>query len=353
MPGTWPSYGRDITKTQGFSRVGYRIPCMHRACLGAATVRFSGMIRALVLFALLAIPATSLAAEWRYTDGAGTEVVLPEPPKRIVAHTSVAAALIPLGIEPVGILLNGQPSLERALEGVDVTHIPVVSQGWGEIDAEAILALAPDVIITEYSPEYYSYAGGTHEEPFKSRLEAIAPLIGIANPNSTLATIEEYEAFARSLTGSLDEATLAADKAAFENARDALTAVAATKTDLTLLPISPGRSEIALGVASRFGELVDFRNWGVNIVELVPTSGDYRATSWENIRNYDSDILLIDDRWGIASLATITDNPIGARIPAIISGQTGNWPAGWIRSYRVYTQEIEKLTRLIERSKKL
>ncbi|MBJ7578812.1 ABC transporter substrate-binding protein [Devosia sp. MC532] len=311
------------------------------------------MIRALVLLALLALPASALASEWRYTDGAGTEVVLSEPPQRIVAHASVAAALIPLGIEPVGILLNGQPSLERALEGVDVSHIPVVSQGWGEIDAEAILALAPDIIITEYAPEYYSYAGGTHEEPFKSRLEAIAPLIGIATPNSTLATIVEYEGFARSLTDSVNEERLAADKAAFEKARDALIATAASKSDLTVLPISPGRSEIALGVASRFGELVDFRNWGVNIVELVPTSGDYHATSWENIRNYDSDILLIDDRWGIASLATITEHPLGARIPAIIARQTGNWPAGWIRSYRVYAQEIDRLTGLLERSEKL
>jgi iron complex transport system substrate-binding protein len=326
---------------------------MHPACLNVRRVRLTSMIRALILSTALLFPLAATAAEWRYTDGAGTEIVLPEPPKRIVAHTSVAAALIPLGIEPVGILLNGQPSLERALEGVDTTHIPIVSQGWGLIDAEAILALDPDIIITEYTPEYYSYAGGTHEEPFKSRLEAIAPLAGIATPISTLATLEQYEAFARSLSGSLDEAALTADKAAFETARDKLIATAAAKSDLTIIPISPGRSEIALGVASRFGELLDFANWGVNIVELAPTSGDYHATSWENIRNYDSDILLIDDRWGIASLATISENPIGARIPAIIAGQTGDWPAGWIRSYRVYAQEIDKLTALLQRSKKL
>lgn len=338
---------------QVFSRIRACMACMHCACLPMPRMRMKAMIRALLALAALLSPLAVSAAEWRYTDGAGTEIVLPEPPKRIVAHTSVAAALIPLGIEPVGILLNGQPSLERALDGVDTSHIPIVSQGWGLIDAEAILALEPDIIITEYSPEYYSYAGGTHEEPFKSRLEAIAPLVGIATPTSIIATLEEYEAFARSLSNSVDETSLAADKAKFEAARENLVATAAEKADLTVLPMSPGRTEIALGVASRFGELVDFRNWGVNIVELAPTSGDYHATSWENIRAYDSDILLIDDRWGIASLSTVTDNPIGARIPAIKAEQTGTWPAGWIRSYRVYAQEIEKLTALLARSKKL
>ena len=40
----------------------------------------------------------------------------------------------------------------------------------------------------------------------------------------------------------------------------------------------------------------------------------------------------------------------GLKQNAVAANQIGNWPAGWIRSYRVYAEQLDELTALIERS---
>ena len=74
------------------------------------------LLTAALAVLLTAVPAL---AEWTYIDGGGKTVTLPEAPKRIVAHANVAAGLIPLGIRPVGIYVDGpvkdDPSLIKGL----------------------------------------------------------------------------------------------------------------------------------------------------------------------------------------------------------------------------------------------
>ena len=36
--------------------------------------------------------------------------------------------------------------------------------------------------------------------------------------------------------------------------------------------------------------------------------------------------------------------PLAERLPAVAAGQLGDWPAGWIRSYRVYAEQLDELT---------
>ncbi len=311
------------------------------------------MLRTLFVLALLLVTPT-LAAEWRYTDGAGKSVVLSAPPARIIAHSTVAAALLPYGIRPVGILRDGPPSRDRALEGLDLDGIPIVSSGWFEIDAEAVLALDPDIIITEYAVFERIYQGGTHEGAIAARLESIAPVIGIPRTASISGMLEAYRAFAASLGADTDAPALAADKARFEAAVQGLQAATAAKPELTLMALSPGHSSLSIAVPSLFGELNDFAQWGVRLVAPEATPGtSYLTVSWENAGGYHADILLLDDRWETSSHELLATHPTGRRLPAVAAGQMGDWPAEWIRSYRAYAEAIEALTGLIERSRVL
>lgn len=310
------------------------------------------MLRVLTIAAvLLAAIAPVLAEEWRYSDGAGTTITLPEPPRRIIAHSSVAAALIPYGIHPVGIMLDGPPSLERSLDGLDISGIPVVSRGWFDIDAEAVLNLRPDLIVTEYSLTERLYQGGTHEDGMEERLEAIAPIIGIPRTNSIVDMLENYEAFAASLGADVDLPALAAGKAHFAEAVAGLQSAIAAKPGLSVMALSPGSQNISIAVPALFGELNDLTGWGLPLLspEASPDTS-YLTVSWENAGQYQADIILLDDRWAQSSLETIKSHPLGDRLAAVAAGQTGDWPAEWIRSYVDYAGEIEELTALIRRS---
>lgn len=314
-------------------------------------MRLTAMLRflALATFALFAAPLA--AAEWRYTDGAGTTVTLPAPPTRIVAHSSAAAALLSHGIEPIGILLDGPPSLEHSLDGLDITGIPIVSRGWFDIDAEAVLALEPDLIVTEYSLTENIYQGGTHEDGMQARLEEIAPVIGIARSTSILDILETYEDFAASLGAETDSPAMAVNRARLDAAIGALKSAIADRPGLSVMAVSPGTQNLSIAVPALFGELNDLVGWGLPLVSPPADPGtSYLTVSWEQAQEYQADIILLDDRWEQSALDRITAHPLGNRIAAVAAGQTGDWPAEWIRTYDAYAQEIEELTALIERS---
>lgn len=309
------------------------------------------MLRTLLLAVTFALPIPAFAAEWTYTDGAGTTVTLPDVPTRIVAHSSAAAALLSHGITPVGILLDGQPSLEHSLDGFDTSNIPIVSRGWFDIDAEAVLNLDPDLIVTEYSLTEHIYQGGTHEDDMQARLKEIAPVIGIARSNSILEILDAYETFAENLGAEPESADQSADRARLDKAVADLQAAIAAKPGLSVMAVSPGTQNMSIAVPALFGELNDLANWGLPLFAPPADPGtSYLTVSWEQAAQYQADIILLDDRWEQSSLETIKANPLGSRLAAVEASQTGDWPAEWIRTYGAYAKEIEDLTALIQRS---
>ena len=308
------------------------------------------MIRTLIA-SLLLLATPALAAEWTYTDGAGKTVTLPQPPTRIIAHANAAAALIPLGIRPIGIFLDGPPSVDRATDGLDLTGIAIVGRGWYELDAEVILNLDPDLIITEYAPREGYYNGAVGDAAIIDRIEAIAPIVGPAQGNSIVTMIEDYAALAQSLGADLDSPEIAADKTAFDAALARFKQAVTAKPGLTVMAISPSSTGISIAAPSEFGELADFAGWGLQLV--VPTTdpdSSYQTLSWENANLHAADLLLLDDRWGDRTAQDLAAQPLAQRIPAVSAGQLGTWPAGWIRSYRAYARELDKLSALIEQS---
>lgn len=303
----------------------------------------------LALSLLLATP--TLAAEWTYTDGAGKTITLPEPPTRIIAHINAAAALIPFGIKPIGVFLDGPPSADRAAEGLDLAGIEIVGRGWYELDAERVLTLDPDLIITEWWPREGFYGGAVGDADITARIEAIAPIVGPAQGSSVVTMIEDFAALAESLGADLTSASVRADQAAFEAAVVRFKTAVAAKPGLTVMAASASPNGFSIANPAEFGELADFASWDLNLV--VPTTDDrssYQSLSWENADLYKADLILLDDRWEDSGQQALADQPMAQRLPAVAANQVGDWPAGWIRSYRVYAEQLDKLTAVIEAS---
>ena len=302
------------------------------------------------LLALTVIVATpTFAAEWTYTDGAGKTVTLPEAPQRIVAHINSAAALIPLGIRPVGIFIDGPPAMDLAMDGLDLTDVDIIQGGWFDLNAEQLLALEPDLILTEWSSREQAYNGAVGEAAIAERIESIAPVVGVAQGQSILGIIEDYEALAESLGA--DPAADSEDKATFEAALARFKAGVSAKPGLTVMAVSPSSSSLSIAVPGEFAELSDFKAWGLDLVEPQrDADSSYQTLSWENANLYPADLLLVDDRWGRASLDAIAYQPLAQRLPAVAAGQLDAWPAGWIRNYRVYAEQLDKLSEVIEAS---
>lgn len=304
-----------------------------------------------ILLALLLLAAPALAAEWTYTDGAGKAVTLPEPPTRIIAHINAAAALIPFGIAPIGIFLDGPPSVDRAAAGLDLTGIEIVGRGWYELDAERVLTLDPDLIVTEWWPREGFYGGAVGDAGILTQIEAIAPIVGPAQGTSVIAMIEDFAALAESLGANLDASAIAADRDVFETALARFKAAVTAKPGLTVMAASASSSGLSVADPNEFAELSDFAGWGVTFV--VPDTDDgssYQTLSWENADAYAADLILLDDRWGDSGQEALAAQPMAQRLPAVAARQVGDWPAGWIRSYRVYAEQLDELTVRIERS---
>ena len=152
--------------------------------------------------------ADAPSGEWTYTDGSGQTATLDETPTRIVAHGSSAAALISFGIEPVGIYADTAIEDDLALQDLDLEGIEIVGEEWGVINVEAVAALEPDLIVSEWWPVEEGYSGmeeGTNYET----MSQIAPVVGVAQGPSIVQMLEDYADLATSLGADLDDTAVA------------------------------------------------------------------------------------------------------------------------------------------------
>ena len=304
-----------------------------------------------LLTAALAVLLTALPAlaDWTYTDGGGKTVTLPDTPKRIVAHANVAAGLIPLGIRPVGIYVDGPVKDDPSLRGLDLTGIEILGEAWGEIDIEKLAAVEPDIIIAEYWPLENAYSGMESGAADGTLIEQIAPVAGPIQGNSTETLIKDYEALATLLGADLSDPAIAADKAKFEAAKAAFQAALKAKPGLDVLAVWAGTDALYVASADGSAELSDFAAWGLDIIspEVADDRGYWETVSWETVDKYQPDLVLVDDRSGPATRATAEGQPTWKTIRAVEKGQVGDWPAFWMRNYRVYAEQLDKLTATI------
>ncbi|ODT75739.1 MAG: hypothetical protein ABS76_33345 [Pelagibacterium sp. SCN 64-44] len=304
-------------------------------------LRLSSIV--LSLLAATALPA--FAESWSFTGGDGQTVTLDAVPTRIIASQDAAAGLIPLGIRPVGIYADSAISEAKALQGLDLSGIEILSETWGEVDIEKAAALQPDIIIGEYWPLDTTWSGG---DKVVESLSQIAPITGPIQGDSILTLIEDYEALAESLGADLSEPDIAASKARFETALDGFKSAIAAKPGLTALAVWAGSDALYVAAVEGSSELMDFASWGLDIIspEIADDRGYWETLSWEVADKYQPDLILVDNR-SAATMQTALAQPTWTLMQAAAAGQVTDWPAFWLRNYDAYARELDKLSAAI------
>lgn len=292
--------------------------------------------------------SSSASDQWVYVDGSGRKTTLDERPARIVAHGSAAAALVPLGIRPVGIYADTSVDEDLALRHLDLDGIKIVGEEWGVINVEAVAALRPDLIVAEWWPVEKAYSGlekGTGAA--SQKLKDIAPIVGVAQGPSILQMIEDYEKLAASLGADPDAANVKRDRDRFAKARANFEDTLQAKPDLSVLAVSPSPESFYVAVPEHSAELSDLADWGLNLV--VPDKPDegfeyWETLSWENAGKYQADVLMIDERSYPKNLDEAKKQPTWSLLKAASVEATSIWPAYWLRNYGDYATALKRLT---------
>ncbi|MFI8566226.1 ABC transporter substrate-binding protein [Rhodococcus sp. NPDC078407] len=293
-------------------------------------------------------------AGFSYVDGRGETVELDAVPSRIVASEQAAAALIPLGIKPIGIWGGSSFESSIPLRGLDLDGIESVGQAYGDIDVEQVAALDPDVIITGwYAGDAYGGLGLDTSDLAKN-LEQVAPFLAVSAQKPSSETLKDYEALATELGADVDTEETRADRDAYDSAVADLKDAIAAKPGLTAMAISPS-DQYYVAINDEFPELRDYQNWGLTLLESdVPRaadSGSFTPVSWENVGQYQPNLILLDTRSYSTPLAELeADRPTWALVEAAEAGNIADWTTDATNNYESYTTQIVDLTAAIEKT---
>ncbi len=289
---------------------------------------------------------------WSYTSGDGKTYTAEQVPTRIIAHAYSAKALMSYGIKPVAVYADGPIKDDVGLAGVDFDGVEILSEEWGKIDTAKAATLKPDLIVGDWWPAEDAYSGmeGGVEEDSK-KLAKLAPVVGPSQGDSIVDLVEGYATLAESLGADTD--VVAEQREEFEAAVEKFKAATAAKPGLSVLAISPYDDTYAVAVPQYAPELLDLREWGLDVI--VPTTPDpdfpyWQSLSFENADTYQPDALLFDDRNHPANEETLAEQPIAKSIKAYAAGATTTWPAYWLHTYPDFTEQLGKLTAFVEQA---
>jgi iron complex transport system substrate-binding protein len=290
--------------------------------------------------------------KWSYTSGDGKTYTADSTPKRIIAQGESAAALMAFGIKPVAIYSDNPIKDNKSLRDLDLTGIEILSETYGQIDAEKAAGLKPDLIVATYWPLEKAYSGfEAGVEDSSKKVKKLADIVGPEQGDSVEHKLQDYEDLARTLGADVDDAKIAKDKQAFEAAVERFKTTVAAKKGLTSLAVSPAEDMIYVAVPAEASELNDFKRWGLDV--MVPDAPDpdfpyWENLSWENADKYQPDFLLMDDR--TLDPAKVTDaQPTWKTIKAAEAGALVDWPAFWIHTYGDYAEQLDRLSDAIEK----
>lgn len=276
---------------------------------------------ALPLAACGSTDKTSSDEAWTYTDDLGTKIDLDAAPQRIVAQSSVAAALTDLGLGDriVGVfgpVKNASGDVDQQAAGLDVDAVKDVTGAgeYGDIDLEKLAGLKPDLIITSsyLKPDLWYINKGT-----KAKLDKQYKTLVIGFDGKTLPQIfDSTEKVAKALGA--DESGFAKGREAFDQATERLKQIA-KKSDPSIVAVSPSTETFYVSNPAKNPDLRYYRDVaGLDIITPKnPDNGDYfESLSWEKADTYDADVALWDERVGSAGLDMLKKQPVWGKTTA-------------------------------------
>lgn len=292
------------------------------------------------------------SSSWTFTDGRGTKITLDHEPKRIVAQTSIAAALADYGIDPVGVfgpLKGTDGKVDPQAAGLDPSKVTDVtgSGEYGDLDLEKLAGLRPDLLVTNmFVPPELWYLNKATE----TKVDGLTKTLAIDFQNKSLVeTIEAVRDVAKSLGGDVDSARANEAKADFEAAADRLRKIGTELGTERILAVSSTPDLLYVADPGQFPDLAFYRSLGLPIVPATAKAGTYwDSISWEKADKYPADIVLWDSRDGQSSLDTLKKQPVFGQLAAARSGSYVPWQAVAPPSYRAYAEVMNALAGNLE-----
>ncbi|WP_225232215.1 ABC transporter substrate-binding protein [Klenkia terrae] len=269
---------------------------------------------------------------WEFTDDTGTTVTLDEAPERIASYSDYALGLLSLDVEPVAVFGRVDVASDpRFAEYPEAADIPVVGNGYGEINLEALAATQPDVIVVGLYPEdregTLDLDGpryGLADVEQQQQLEAIAPIITVVVGGRGADVIDSLNSVALALGA--EQSAVDAAQAEFDAAAAELQA-AAEESDLEVTQMyADASSGIYLAKPDDELGMELYRSYGVDFTDLNPDDGTFYwdIYGWENAaQTMTGDVLLLSVEGFQA--ADLADQPTFAPHPALVAGQVHSW----------------------------
>jgi iron complex transport system substrate-binding protein len=287
---------------------------------------------------------------WTYTDGRGEKISLDAPPEKLVAQTSLAAALSDLGVEGIdgvfGPLKGVDGGVDRQADGLDPKGLKDVTAGgeYGSLDLEAITELDPDLVLTyQYLPDQLWYVNAATQ----AKLEKFAPIAVVDFEGKTLIeTLDSVEDLAAELGADVDSAKAAKGREDFETAAARLKAAGEALGDKKIVVVSPATDVLYVSDPTKSPDLSYFtEELGLPIVQPddVTEAEYFEDLSWENADKYEGDIALYDARVGDAGLAIFDDQPSWQTVEAGKNKAYVPWQSVAPPSYAAYAKIMNEI----------
>ncbi|WP_431965595.1 ABC transporter substrate-binding protein [Actinacidiphila sp. bgisy160] len=295
---------------------------------------------------------------WSFTDDRKTKVTAKATPRRIVAFTGTAAALVDFGLgkEIVGVFgetkeADGTP--EKQAGDLDVAEVEILGNVWGEFSVEKYAALRPDLLVTHmYDPDALWYV----PDESKDKILELAPSVAVTTGRVPLTEpVQRYAELAESLGADLKAAKVTAAKARFEKAAETLRQAAKASGGIKVLAASGAADLFYVSNPGVSSDLMYFKSLGVDVIVPEKTDGGdyYESLSWENADKYDADLILLDSRNTALQPEALQAKPAWKKLPAVKAGQIAPWDAVPRFSWAGAAPLLEDLAKAIRNAKKL
>lgn len=322
-----------------------------------ATCRASrrALLAAAPALALLAAPASrarqatpAAGGAWSFTDDRGSTVTLPQPPERIVAQISAAAALWDNGVRSVAVfgpqrLPDGSPGPEAGR--VDLDAVTSLGEVWDEFDVEAMAALEPDLLV---APIFVGDELWAVPAESVDIIEAIVPSIGIRSQQIPMDDlIVRFEELAAALGADLASEENAAARAEFDAAAADVRDAIAGNPGLRVMFASSTPELFYVGNPDLMADAMYFRDLGMEIVDPDAGENFWKELSWEQAGQYPADLILLDARTGNPTPEDLAAIPTWSSLPAVEAGQVAPWYPEPTRSWRGFAPILRDIATAI------
>lgn len=290
-------------------------------------------------------------AGWTFLDDTGATIETDGFPERIVMFEDVAASMMDLGVDPVGIhyIQSGGNSL---FDGLDLDGIESVGADCGTINIEAVAALEADLIVYMNWGETDG-AGFCMEAAQRDQLEEFAPVLFLDAEGSAEQILARYVELAGALGADLESPEIVAKRERYEQAVSRLETAITNRPEISIIPMSVAPEYAGIAEPAGFADLVMLRDqFGVDFVgpfdddEL--TGAYWQEYSAETLTTFRADVILLDAKNATPLDVKLDAFPLWAALPEVAAGQIVPWFVPGSFSYTRDATFMESLAEAVE-----